>query len=194
MLNVTQQIFGWSKLELAGIVLPAASDRSVSISVRPISQSSDIRRTVNGDAVNVGRAVYQRYAISVSCSDLHPAGLSELFPGTYIEATAPAPWTLSLSTPSTFVSIPRASVEVAGILSSGETVQPVAQPTDLRATASTYSTARVSELRTPQSVTFQSPVIAVRYRPILACMLTATSWSQDESEAESSWSVELEEI
>lgn len=183
-----------TKLELSGIALPAGSDLYIKSTVKPISQAADIRRSVNGDLHNVAREVFQKFAVSISCSDMRPAAFSNLFPGQYIEVIAPEPHILSLHTPSNSAILLRSSVDIVGVTADGDVIQPSSSHADPRPLQVDRNPARVTYLRSSQNVIFPVDVVTVRYRPILACMLL--DWSQDSTEhkSSSSWSMQLEEV
>lgn len=56
----------YSKLLINGERLLPGSDFDVSFSIAPIGQAANMRRTVNGQMINLARSVYRKYAISIS--------------------------------------------------------------------------------------------------------------------------------
>lgn len=183
-----------SALEISGIAFPPGSDRFISVSVQAIGEAADMRRTVNGQLVNVARSAFRKHAVSISCSDQRPPGLAEIWPGHYVECIAPAPHILSLHSPSSSATIPRAAIDVRGDTPDGRLIEPSAQPSDPRPLSTDQEPARVASLRSPSSVTFPEPVESVRYRPALACLVVSSNSDADEIKAQGSWSLDLEEL
>lgn len=183
-----------SRLRISGVDIPPAADRDIKVSVQLIGDAADMRRTVNADLINVSRAIFRKYAISISASDLHVAGLAGLTPGDYVEVLLPDPIAVSPASPATVIELPRAGVDVIGITPDGHRVEPMAQPASPLPLHASRAPARVSALRIRPSVTFSEPVSLVRYRPALACAVVNWSIDTDERLAESSWSLELEEV
>lgn len=182
-----------TKLELTGITIPAGADLGISVSVQPISQAADFRRSVNGDLHNVARSHFQKLAVSISGSHMRPAPLHTLNIGQYIEVIAPEPHALSLPLAQISSTIPRSSQDVVGIAEAGHLVLPTSQPPSHAPLQGTKDPARIATLRSPQNISFPEPVVVVRYRPILACSVVNWSSDADEHRSSAGWSLQLEE-
>ena len=183
-----------TKLQLSGIELPAGSDAEIRSTLRFISAASDVRRTVNGDALNVSRSVFQRYAVSLSGDDAHPAALHAVKPGQYVEVLLPDFLSVSLPTPGFSVVLPRAGVEVYGLTSNGMKVEPFEQPASQTPLQTEKNASRLAVLRTQENVSFPQPVALVRFRPVLGCLVLNWNTDADERLARFGWQLELEEV
>lgn len=187
-----------TKLRLSGVTFPPRSDTDISATLRLIDAASDIRRTVNGDAVNVARSAFRKYAVSLSGSDMHFPGISHLNPGDYVEFVPFERVAYSFQFETSLPTVPRAGFEFVGIAPDGSKLSgPEALAVDmaeLETLSQEFSSLRVSLLRTPVSPFFSQPVRALRYRPLLCCMVVSSSFTSDERTASDSWSLELEEV
>jgi hypothetical protein len=183
-----------TRVELSGVIFPLGSDLNISEGLSPIAQSADMRRTVNGELLNVARPVLRKRRLTLGASDMRPAGIGHLFPGDYIEAVPSEPVSVTLPAPATSAQVPAGAVEVVGLSANGQLVQPTAQPASPRPLSATHSPARVAALRAPGPVTFPTAVVAVRFRPVLACRVVSVSAEATENAASASWTLELEEI
>lgn len=182
-----------TRLQLSNIAIPPGADASISEAVGLISDAADIRRTVNGEAIQIARDAFRKYRVGITCSDMHSAGLHSVSPGDYVECIPTEPFSVSLPVAATSVTLPRAGIEAVGVKSNGEKVAPIAQ-LPAQALQNVRSSGRISALRARPVVTFSEPVALVRFRPILACVVV--EWSSDaaEKDATASWSLTLEEI
>lgn len=184
----------FTKLMLGGIRIPAGADSQIDVDIKLIDAASDIRRTVNGDAISVARAVFQRHKIEISSSDTFPAGLSNKAPGDYVECAPPERLSMSLDFMSTSVILPRAAFDVRGITPDGDIIDPIAQPTDPLPVQSALMPGRLQFLRTKPQVLFNEAVEVVSARHVFPCLLISWDQSDDERLAQTSWSVSLEEV
>ncbi len=183
-----------TRVELSGVVFPPGSDLNISENLSPIAQSADMRRTVNGELLNVARSVMRKRRLTLGASDMRPAGLGHLFPGDYLEAIPAEPVAITLPSPATSAQVPVGAVEVVGLSATGQLVQPAAQPVNPRPLSVTHDPARVAALRSQVAVTFPSQVVAVRFRPVLACRVVSVSAEATENASSASWTLELEEV
>jgi hypothetical protein len=183
-----------TRLDISGLLIVGGSDTDIAVSIAPIPQASDIRRTVNGDAVNLARTVFRKYSVNVSGSGFRPPALLNLNIGDYCEILVPDLLTFSNS-PTVAPILPRAGVDVRGITQDGETVRPFDQPADPRPLQKSRTAARLAALRNPgEYMMFENNVVALRFQPVFACIITGTSISQSERTADSSWTISMEEI
>lgn len=184
----------YTRLLLSGVEIPAGSDMDIREAVTLISEASDMRRTVNGDLTNLSRAIFRKYRISISADDLFAAGVHGVAPGDYVECVPTEPFSISVPSPAAAVELPRAGIEVVGLTSDGRRVQPVSQPADPLPLTHARQPSRVAALRARPTVTFPEPVVLVRFRPVLACLVVDWSSDADERQATASWGLTLEEV
>lgn len=182
-----------TELQLSGIAIPARADDTVTVRIAPEASASDLRRTVNGDLIQLARRVFQKYAVSVSGTGINLPALVPLWPGHYVELLAPDPISLTPTTSGLKAGWNRAAVGVHGRTVDGRRVDPVAQPPSPLPLSEEPSSARVAALRTPWEVAFPEPVMVVFARPVLACMLTDWSTDTEDASKEASWSLDLAE-
>ena len=71
-------------LVLTEIGLPFYSARGLTQTLAPIKEATDLRRTVNGELVNVAAAQFKKYSSKISCSDQEPPSADFMMPGTQI--------------------------------------------------------------------------------------------------------------
>lgn len=178
-----------SRMQLS-VPLPPKSDRTINVSITPISESGGYRRAANGDFVSIARAVFKKYKISISGSDMIPPGIQGLFPGDYVECVVPDFMTFNGS------SINRASVDAHGLDENGQKFNPetfLNESDYSRAVLqSTFSSSRVASLRA-NGATQVAGASAIRCRPIFACRVISWSTSKEEAKAQLGWNLELEE-
>ena len=63
-------------LILSGIGVPPYSARGASQTLEPIQASQQLRRTINGELIDISRAEFRKYRSTISCADqLPPAEL-----------------------------------------------------------------------------------------------------------------------
>lgn len=184
----------YTRLRLGSIVIPPGTDFDLSEIFRMISDASDIRRTVNGEAVNVARSPFRKYSVGIRASDMRAAGIGAVNPGDYCEVIPSESLSISVPGGAMHVQLPRAGIEVVGIAADGTRVTPVAQPATPLPLQTARTGARIATLRLKPTVVFQSPVTVVRFRPALACIVMSWSSSADERAATASWTLDLEEI
>lgn len=183
-----------SRLELS-VPIPPKSDKSISVSLSPISESASMRRAANGDLISIARPVFRRYRISIQGDDVIPPGIQSLFPGDYIECVVPDFMLFNGS------SVDRVSLDAHEVLSNGQKADPALFMTDeeydrsssIGGLVAAHSPARVSYLRSPGATAIPG-AYAIRCRPIFACRVMSWQTSAPEALAKTSWSLELEEV
>ena len=183
-----------TKIELSGVSFPPGSDLYISEQLGIISSAADMRRTVNGELVNVARSAFRKRSLTLSGSDMRPAAMGHLFPGDYLEAIPAEPIAITLPTPSTSAQVPAGAVSVVGISESGDIILPSSQPADPRPLSTERDPSRISALRSFTPVNFPEPVRVVRYRPVLCCLVMDAGTNGTENQSSVSWSISLEEV
>lgn len=68
-------------LVIQGIGLPPYSTRGASEQLEPIRAAGSMRRTVNGDLVDLSVAELRKYRVSISCTDQQPIAANGIWPG-----------------------------------------------------------------------------------------------------------------
>ncbi|VDS10038.1 hypothetical protein PARHAE_03249 [Paracoccus haematequi] len=153
----------YSELKLNGQPLLPGADRNVAVSVTPISQATNLRRTVNGELINVARDVYRKLRVTISGRGRRSPAFSDMFPGDDMTVQLPDPLFYAGA------DIGRTVIEKAGVLED------------------------CSEIRVPPGAPFAQPVAAVGYILLLECKITGLSVQVDEWKKDYTWNLELEE-
>ena len=68
-------------LTLSGIGVPSYSARGASQTLEPIQASQQLRRTVNGELIDISRPEFRKYRSRVSCADQQPPAVDGVWPG-----------------------------------------------------------------------------------------------------------------
>ncbi len=68
-------------LVIAPIGLPVFAARGIKQTLNPISQATNIRRTVNGKPVSLAPPQFQKYASTITCDDMDSPALDGVWPG-----------------------------------------------------------------------------------------------------------------
>ncbi|KIN72674.1 hypothetical protein [Sulfitobacter guttiformis] len=184
----------YTRLKISTLTIPAWADWQVTESVRLISQAADLRRTVNGELVNVARSTFRKYSVDIRVQDHWAAGLSGIDLGSYCEVIPSEHFSLSVPGGAVSAKIPRAGIEVVGITDDGVEIPATSQPTNPLPLQTARAGNRIGFLRVQRTVSFSTPVVLVRYRPVLACLVTDWTTDSDEAAATASWTISLEEV
>ena len=68
-------------LTLSGIGVPPYSARGASQTLEPIASSQQLRRTINGELIDISRAEFRKYRSTISCVDQQPPAIDGVWPG-----------------------------------------------------------------------------------------------------------------
>lgn len=68
-------------LTLQGIGVPAYSARGLSQTLEPIAQAAKLKRTINGDLLDVSASQFQQYRSTITCQDQRPPAVDGVWPG-----------------------------------------------------------------------------------------------------------------
>ena len=68
-------------LTLSGIAVPPYSARGASQTLEPIQGSQQLRRTINGELIDISRAEFRKYRSTISCADQQPPAIDGVWPG-----------------------------------------------------------------------------------------------------------------
>ena len=68
-------------LTLSGIGVPPYSARGASQTLEPIGSSQQLRRTINGELIDISRAEFRKYRSTISCVDQQPPAVDGVWPG-----------------------------------------------------------------------------------------------------------------
>jgi hypothetical protein len=137
-------------LTLSGIGVPPYSARGASQTLEPIQASQQLRRTVNGELIDISRPEFRKYRSTISCAEQQPPAVDGVWPG---------------------------QVVTVGCISE-----------------LSYLTAGGSPARTPVTGSSRTEGAYTFYRPSLTMRVVTFSQDTDEYGAETSWSLELEEV
>ena len=68
-------------LTLSGIGAAPYSARGASQTLEPIGSSQQLRRTINGELIDISRAEFRKYRSTISCVDQQPPAIDGVWPG-----------------------------------------------------------------------------------------------------------------
>ena len=68
-------------LTLSGIGVSPYSARGASQTLEPIGSSQQLRRTINGELIDISRAEFRKYRSTISCVDQQPPAVDGVWPG-----------------------------------------------------------------------------------------------------------------
>lgn len=70
-----------AELKLTGLGVPPFSVRGVVQTLEPIDDAADVRRTMNGTAINLSNPDFRKYQSEISCEDMSPPAIDEIAVG-----------------------------------------------------------------------------------------------------------------
>ena len=70
-----------AELVITGMGVPPFSVRGVTQTLEPIDDAADIRRTINGTAVNLSQVAFQKYFSEISCEDIDVPAIDQIIVG-----------------------------------------------------------------------------------------------------------------
>lgn len=73
-----------SVLVITGIGLPTWAVRGATQTLTPIAAAANMRRTVNGDLVDLSDEVFRKYASTITCTDQAAPSLDGIWPGALV--------------------------------------------------------------------------------------------------------------
>lgn len=177
-----------TKLDLGSIALLPGSDRSISETLEPIGEASQLRRTINGRLVNTGDASFRKYRVSLSGNDLRPPALDGVWPGMEIEIGAitelvkhdlsPIMWTMPDGSRVRRIDLGR---------------EPVPGSVMIR-NATNVGISIIAQAGPSLYIQMQLGELYITYRPQLTCIIESWSSDEDEAAASSSWSLTALEV
>ena len=68
-------------LTITGMGIAPYSARGLSQQIAPITEASNLRRSINGRAMNWSHAQFQKYATKITCTDMNVPALDGIWPG-----------------------------------------------------------------------------------------------------------------
>ena len=68
-------------LTLSGIGVPPYAARGASQTLEPIEAARQLRRTINGDLIDLSRPEFRKYRSTISCADQQPPAVDGVWPG-----------------------------------------------------------------------------------------------------------------
>lgn len=164
--------FPWKLFRANGqeIVFPRGARRWISSSVSQI-QSGGIERTIDGGAVFMGDPAFRRHVITLTCSDQTQPPISDLWKGQIVVLESPREFS---------VAGPNATLDYVPVAGS---VYGVDADDNIVGTRSSQS----------KSVSIAGAV-AIRYRPIMECMVGDRTTDAEQARARGGWVLELEDL
>lgn len=72
---------GETLLVLSGMGVPPYSARGLTQTLEPIDAAADVRRTINGAAVDLSESQFRKYRSTISCTDQQAPALEGIWPG-----------------------------------------------------------------------------------------------------------------
>lgn len=72
---------GDTLLVLSGIGVPEFSTRAATQTLVPIEASAQLRRTINGELLDVSFDQFQKFKSSITCTDFNPPACDGVWPG-----------------------------------------------------------------------------------------------------------------
>lgn len=140
----------------------------------------ELRRTVNGDLVDLTRPQLRKYRLSLTATGQALPDLRGLWRGQLVTVSPPVIWTAYAAPGASQIALERpARVEGWRVLDA-VTGEPVA--------GASLSLDGLTVILPPAA-----PAVQLEYQPVLSCRVVIASSSGDEWDASATWSLELEE-
>ena len=68
-------------MTLSGMGVPPYSARGASQTLEPIQAAQQLRRTINGELIDLSRPEFRKYRSTISCADQQPPAIDGVWPG-----------------------------------------------------------------------------------------------------------------
>jgi hypothetical protein len=68
-------------LTLSGLGVPPYSARGANQTLEPIEAARQLRRTINGELIDLSRPEFRKYRSTISCADQQPPAVDGVWPG-----------------------------------------------------------------------------------------------------------------
>jgi hypothetical protein len=68
-------------LKISGVGMSPYAARGLTQTLNPIEQAKDLRRTINGELIDLSAEQFRKYASVISGNDLMPPGVAGIWPG-----------------------------------------------------------------------------------------------------------------
>lgn len=85
-------------LVLDGMGVPPYSARGITQTLSPIAAAAQMRRTVNGELVDLSASQFRKYASSISCNDQQSPAVEGIWPGMIVDVSCAAELSFETST------------------------------------------------------------------------------------------------
>jgi hypothetical protein len=72
---------GQTVLVIDGVEIPYGAGRGVRQTLTPIGQATQLRRTVNGDLIDISSTLFRKYTTTITCTDQAAPTLDNIWPG-----------------------------------------------------------------------------------------------------------------
>lgn len=156
-----------SVLVLTGVGTPPYSVRGATQSLKPISGSTELRRTVNGALEDLSASEMRKYQTTISCTDQQPPAFAGMWPGNLLVVDCISELAVALD-------------HVSEAVTEGSTE-------DLTTIESLLEREAV-----PGSLRIEDGFVI--FRPRLHMRVTGFAVDRNEYTASNGWSVDLEEV
>jgi len=74
-------------LSITGIDLGQYSARGLTLQLQPLQSSNGLRRTINGDLLDLTAPQFRKYSVSISCEDVDAPDLTGIYQGMPVTVT-----------------------------------------------------------------------------------------------------------
>ena len=72
-------------LVLTGVGLPSYSARGLTQTLEPIEAGAQLRRSINGDLLDLSYGPFRKYKSTISCQDFEPPSVDGVWPGHVVQ-------------------------------------------------------------------------------------------------------------
>lgn len=161
------------------LYFPPGSARGIQSSLDQV-YPGELRRTVNGDLIDLTRTQLRKYRLSLSATGQALPDLRNLWRGQLVTVAPPVIWTAYAPAGSATIALERPARAAGWRLLNASTGEPVAGAT-------------LSENGLTINLPGAAPAVHLEYQPVLSCRVVLAASSGDEWDASATWSLELEE-
>jgi hypothetical protein len=179
-------------LTLSGVGIVPYAGRGVTESLQLIGAGA-LRRTVNGQLVDLTLAANRKYRVSLSGGDAQPMALDGVWRGQQVTVGCITELAAKVTLAAGSASVELGRAPVAG---SGRAIKSVAS--GVRVTSNVAFTTPTGVETALATVDFEDTGLSgeafVFYRPSIVCLVTGWNADTDEYAARPGWTLELEEV
>jgi len=167
-----------TNLVLGNLIIPLGAGREITQTLQPIS-NGDIRRTVNGDLIDLTRIENRKFESSISTTDQASPTLAGIWKGTQLIVECISPL-----------------YELVDPILATHTIirNPVISSIQGYDAANTKVVLISATGIGNRDLLFVSPVSFIMFRPILTMLVLGIQFNRDEYAAEEGWTIDMEEV